>query len=159
VSELLHKRECHNRRFVSSSGEIVQHYLNYCLWDEINTFLRVLPLLVISSLKCLSWLYCHGPVNRIPKYTVADVAADLYDLRSDIAHGRSIKRRFLEETGLLDTNGSRISDVFRPYRYRHVLEECSAFLLCQALRKVLTTDLLNDIATERKWRDRLKRPV
>jgi hypothetical protein len=97
--------------------------------------------------------------RRQPKYTVADIAADLYELRSEIAHGRPVSKRFVALTDLLDMDGRSISTAFRSYRYRHVLKECSVFLLCQALRKVLTTDLVNSISGEKEWRERLKRPL
>jgi hypothetical protein len=106
-----------------------------------------------------TFVFPPDSLHHQPKYTVADIAGDLYDLRSEIAHGRSISSRFRELTDLLDKSGNKISTAFRQYRYRHVLEEGSVFLLCQALTKVLTTDLLNDIPRQKEWRERLKYPV
>ena len=37
-------------------------------------------------------------MNRQPKYKVSDVSGDLYDLRSEIAHGREISKRFREKS-------------------------------------------------------------
>jgi len=94
--------------------------------------------------------------NRQPGYKVGEVGQDLYELRSEIAHGRGISKRFREPTGFLDSSGAPLSTAFATYRYRHVLEECAAFLLCQAIRKVVTTDLIVDIENEKRWRQRLR---
>jgi hypothetical protein len=98
-------------------------------------------------------------MNRQPKYKVSDVSGDLYDLRSEIAHGREISKRFREKTGFKAMGGFDISGVFPDYQYRQVLGECAVFLLASSLKKVLLMNLLDDIASERKWRQRLRRPV
>ena len=95
-------------------------------------------------------------MNRQPKYRVSDVSGDLYDLRSEIAHGREIGKRFREKTGFKALDGFDISGVFPDYQYRQVLGECAVFLLASALRKVLLMNLLDDIASEKKWRQRLR---
>jgi hypothetical protein len=59
-------------------------------------------------------------MSRQPKYTVADVAQDLFDLRSDIAHGREISKRFRQKTGFNTLDGSYISSLFPDYRKRLV---------------------------------------
>lgn len=98
-------------------------------------------------------------MNRQPKYRVSDVAGDLYELRSQIAHGREISKRFRETTGFKAVDGGDISGAFSDCQYRQVLEECAVFLLASALRKVLTLNLLEEIANERKWRQRLRTAV
>jgi len=54
--------------------------------------------------------------------------------------------------------GKPVSSEADRFQYRQVLEECAVFLLCAALRKVLTSDLLNDIESERRWRVHLQQP-
>jgi hypothetical protein len=98
-------------------------------------------------------------LNRQPKYTVGDVADDLYELRSEIAHGREISRRFREKTGFLTENGHSVEGIFQDYQYRQVLHECAVFLLCQALRKIFLLNLADVVASERKWRERLQTPL
>ena len=98
-------------------------------------------------------------MNRQPKYKVSDVSGDLYDLRSEIAHGREISKKFREKTGFKAMDGFEISGVFPDYQYRQVLGECAVFLLSSALKKVLLMDLLDDIASEKKWRQRLRAVV
>lgn len=98
-------------------------------------------------------------MNRQPKYKVKDVSDDLYELRSEIAHGREISKRFREKTGFKAIDGFDMAGVFPNYQYRQVLGECAVFLLANALRKVLTLNLLDEIANEKKWRQRLRTAV
>jgi hypothetical protein len=92
---------------------------------------------------------------RQPKYRVGDVSGDLYELRSEIAHGREISKKFREKTGFKAIDGRDIPGVLSDYQYRHVLGECAVFLLASALRKILTMNLLDEIASGKKWRRRL----
>jgi hypothetical protein len=98
-------------------------------------------------------------MGRQPKYTVGDVSGDLYELRSEIAHGREIGKKFREKTGFKMVDGLEMSGVFTNYQYRQVLGEAAVFLLASALRKVLSSNLLDEIASERKWRQRLRLAV
>jgi hypothetical protein len=85
--------------------------------------------------------------NRQPRYTVGDVVKDLFELRSEIAHGKTIGKKFRESTGLQNVDGRSVASPADKFQYRQVLEECAAFLLCAALRKVLTSNLLTTLAT------------
>jgi len=98
-------------------------------------------------------------MSRQPKYKVGDVSGDLYELRSEIAHGREISKKFREKTGFKTIDGCEISGVFPDYQYRQVLGECAVFMLASALRKILTLNLLDEIASEKKWRQRVRTAV
>ena len=54
------------------------------------------------------------------------------------------------------SDGFDISGIFPDYQYRDVLGECAVFLLASSLKKVLSLNLLDDIASEKKWRQRLR---
>jgi hypothetical protein len=72
-----------------------------------------------------------------PCYRVADVVEHLYLLRTEMAHGLPFHEQFRKTRGFLATNGQAVSPEFAAYRYDAVLEECSVFLLCKALREAL----------------------
>jgi hypothetical protein len=64
-----------------------------------------------------------------PELRVKDVAQDLYQLRTEMAHGLPFHVKFRQTRGL--------SGEFPDCRYDQVLEECAVFLLCGALRETL----------------------
>jgi hypothetical protein len=72
-----------------------------------------------------------------PRYTVSDVAGDLYLLRNQMAHGLPFDPKFRKKPGLESESGDSVCPEFAHWRYDQVLEECSAFLLCRALRAIL----------------------
>jgi len=92
-----------------------------------------------------------------PKYTLGDVVCDLYELRSEIAHGREIRKAFLEEVGFEDVDGNLIDGYERSYQRRQILEEAALFLLCLALRTVFTNNLTDVVADAGRWREHLER--
>ena len=92
-----------------------------------------------------------------PKYTLGDVVCDLYELRSEIAHGRKIREGFRKEVGFEDVDGNLIDGYERSYQRRQILEETALFLLCLALRTVLTNNLTDVVADEGRWREHLER--
>jgi hypothetical protein len=84
-----------------------------------------------------------------PKYKVADVVGDLYLLRTEMAHGLPFHEKFRKTHGLLAQNDTPIHPDFTNWRYDRVLEECSAFLLCKALREILLRNRVFDVKTGR----------
>lgn len=87
-----------------------------------------------------------------PKYRIEDVLEDLYELRSCIAHGQEIPEKFRKESGFPDTSGKCI-ELYKPgYTYRGVLEECSLFMLCRALRTVFLSRLVPTVVNTKEWR-------
>jgi len=79
------------------------------------------------------------PCSSLPEpcYRVADVVDHLYLLRTEMAHGLPFHEQFRKTRGFLAAGGQPVNQDFAGYRYDAVLEECSAFLLCKALREVL----------------------
>jgi hypothetical protein len=90
--------------------------------------------------------------GRQPRYRVADVVEDLYQLRNEMAHGLPFHEKFRKTRGFLADDGRPIAADFANYRYDHVLEECAIFLLSRALKEVLLRNCLFDVQTKR-WRE------
>jgi hypothetical protein len=74
---------------------------------------------------------------RRPVHTVGDVTEDLYQLRTEMAHGLPFHEKFRKTRGLLAEGGEPVCDEFAGWRYDQVLEECAVFLLCNALRETV----------------------
>lgn len=87
-----------------------------------------------------------------PKYRIKDVASDLYDLRSCIAHGKEIPRKYRRPCGFVDVAERSIEGYPNDYQYRQVLVECALFLLCRALRKVFVSNLVQTVGKQKEWR-------
>ena len=90
-----------------------------------------------------------------PGYRVEEIAADLYDLRSQVAHGNEIPKKYRIAVGFKDESRKLIPDLGPNTQYREVLEECAVFLLCRALRKVFTDKLVEKVGTKTEWRRQL----
>jgi hypothetical protein len=80
-----------------------------------------------------------------PRYRVAEIAGHLYELRNEMAHGLPFQPIFHKKVGFLNSNGEPVGPEFARHRYDKVLEECSVFLLCAALRAVLMSRLAFDL--------------
>lgn len=93
-----------------------------------------------------------------PKYRVQDVAADMYELRSAIAHGEQIPRKFWTRVSFDDENGHPIEVVENPRFYFEILQECSLFLLCRLLRWLFVNRLDNRVRDTPRWRQELTHP-
>ena len=89
-----------------------------------------------------------------PKYRVGDIAGDLYDLRSTVAHGRRIPERFRDSRGLIDTKGAAIPGF--EYGYREVLHEAALLLLIAVLKKAFIEGHLAALRSEKVWRQKLE---
>jgi hypothetical protein len=89
--------------------------------------------------------------NRQPKYTVAEVAEDLYQLRNEMAHGLPFHEKFRKKRGFQAETGSPVAEEFANWRYDHVLEECAGFLLCKALREIFLRNCFFDVR-RMEWR-------
>jgi hypothetical protein len=69
-----------------------------------------------------------------PRYRVGEVAGDIYELRSAIAHGSLIPTRCLEMVGLEDLRG-KANTAYGSVQYLQVMRECALFLLIDYSRK------------------------
>ena len=90
------------------------------------------------------------PANALgckPPYRVAEVAADLYLLRTEMAHGLPFHEKFRRKRGLIAAaeDSAAMPIELINCRYDQVLEECAAFLLCKALREVFLREISFDV--------------
>jgi hypothetical protein len=96
-----------------------------------------------------------------PKYTVGEVADDIYEFRSKIAHGQLIPKKFLDPATLKDVNDNDIK-VYTPYgpllQYHHVIRECVLFLLIRVLRKIFLYGHAKTLLNAKAWRAKLNSP-
>jgi hypothetical protein len=76
-----------------------------------------------------SYVFPRAEGHYQPELCVKDVAHDLYQLRTEMAHGLPFHVKFRQKCGL--------SVEFPDWRYDQVLEECAVFLLCGAIRETL----------------------
>ena len=93
-----------------------------------------------------------------PRYRVGEIADELYDLRSAIAHGQLIPKKFLEHVGLQDIHGKEISTYLPKVQYFQVMRECALFLLIQLLRKIFLENRVSMVNDTALWRTRLDHP-
>jgi hypothetical protein len=68
-------------------------------------------------------------------YTVEQIAEDLYELRSVIAHGQKIPEKFWKPLPEIETSAYDLPYGGMPL-FRDVLAEAALLLLCKALRIV-----------------------
>jgi len=93
-----------------------------------------------------------------PRYRVGEVAGELYDLRSVIAHGSLVPAKFLEQVSLKDVYGKIISTYPTQVQYLQVMRECALFLLIRLLRKIFLEDRVYMVNNTAQWRARLDHP-
>jgi len=94
-----------------------------------------------------------------PDFKVGEVAKDIYILRNILAHGNRIPEKFWK-----DDVGFRVADrrhntklsPWPNWSYAQVLSECSLFLLCGTLKKILLTPTLMHIVGTKNWETFLK---
>jgi hypothetical protein len=87
--------------------------------------------------------------------TVRKVAGDLFQLRSELAHGQAISRQFWEaRDDLADFLPSSVYQ--QPPRYHHLLEEVALSLLTRIVRLVILDGLVEDFSDPKKWKAKLR---
>jgi hypothetical protein len=87
-----------------------------------------------------------------PGYRVADVADDLYELRSVIAHGREIPEKYWKPTEFKEKPKEPLAEYPDCKLYNGLLSGCALFLLCAALRKIYLEGLAHLVADPSRWR-------
>jgi len=86
---------------------------------------------------------------------VRDVAKDLFKLRSELAHGAKIGRRFWEAREDLRTLFDLQAYGAVPPRYCNLLEESALSLLTRILRKIILDNLVDEFSSVKQWKARL----
>jgi hypothetical protein len=90
-----------------------------------------------------------------PKYRVGEIAEDVYELRSKIAHGSLIPQKFLTAARLENIGGQVIESYAPPTQYLHILRECALFLLLGLLKKIFLEDTAKLLNRTTLWRAKL----
>jgi hypothetical protein len=93
-----------------------------------------------------------------PNYRVGDVAEDVYELRSKIAHGSLIPKKFLEQVRLKNVKDDVIESYSPPTQYLHIVRECALFLLIGVLKKIFLEDCAKLANNPNQWRTKLDSP-
>ena len=87
--------------------------------------------------------------------TVQEIANDLFKLRSELAHGQVISRRFWEVRD--DLRSLLPQTVYPgPPRYDLLLEEAALSLLTRIFRLIIFEELAEDFLDVKKWRAKLR---
>jgi len=93
-----------------------------------------------------------------PKYRVGDMAEDVYELRSNVAHGSLINKKFLSPTTLKNIQDRDIVAYSPPTQYLHIVRECALFLLARVLHKIFLDDCAKVANDTKAWKAKLKKP-
>jgi hypothetical protein len=97
--------------------------------------------------------------GRWPTYTVAELAADMYEFRSLIAHGKEILQRYREPVALRFEPGESDYLEVETWSRGTLMIESIVFALIAALRTVITDGLTDRIRTQRAWKRWLDAPL
>ena len=94
-----------------------------------------------------------------PTFTVADVAADMYEFRSLIAHGKEIIEKYRLPISV-EVDRERM-DKFATQRWSRgtLMIECTVFALLAALREIITSGLIERMRDQKNWKRWLDAPV
>ena len=93
------------------------------------------------------------------EYKVGDVVKDIYVLRGILAHGNQIPEKFWKEDvgfKIADRRYGIRLDPWSDWSYAAVLAECSLFLLCATLRKILLKPSFMNIVGTSSWESYLE---
>jgi hypothetical protein len=90
-------------------------------------------------------IFPPGTAACKPQFRVAEVAADLYLLRTEMAHGLPFHQKFRKKREFIADTGAAGASELVNCRYDQVLEECAGFLLCRALREVFLRNISFDV--------------
>ena len=94
-----------------------------------------------------------------PAYTVGELAADIYQIRNQIAHGDRIRAGYLRKSEFDPPEHHYLGN--EEWSYQSLLCEAALFALCAALRKVIVgghLELLRQPRAWKKWLDEKSAP-
>jgi hypothetical protein len=95
----------------------------------------VFLLIVQSAARFASLRLAHWPVKR--EYTVGELAAGIYQIRNQIAHGDRIRAEYLQNSEFRFDPAEHHYLGVEEWSYRSLLCEAAFFALCAALRQVI----------------------
>jgi len=95
--------------------------------------------------------------GRRPTYTVADLAADMFEYRNLIAHGREILQKYRDPIDL-QFEPKELAYLAERWSRGELMIESIAFALLASLRKVITDGLAERIKDQRTWKKWLDAP-
>jgi hypothetical protein len=97
-------------------------------------------------------------VGRRPTYTIGEVAANIYDLRNLIAHGKEVLEKYRKPIQFQFEPPDLAYLAVEKWTYETLLFESSLFTFIVALRKVITDGQLELMADKRPWERWLDSP-
>lgn len=89
--------------------------------------------------------------GRRPLYTVAEVAANMYDLRNLIAHGKEILEKYRQPINFKFEPAELAHLAVKKWTYETLLSESALFTLIAALRKIITYGHMATMKDRRAW--------
>jgi hypothetical protein len=98
-------------------------------------------------------------VGRRPTYTVAELASDMYEYRSLIAHGREILQKYRDPIKVEYEHADLTYLPAQEWSHGTLMIESIAFCLIAALRRVIAEGLMDRIKTQRVWKRWLDAPT
>lgn len=90
-------------------------------------------------------------VGRRPLYKVEDVAANMFDLRNLLAHGKEILPKYREPIRFEFEPEEFAYLAVKEWTYETLLYESSLFTLVAALRKIIADGIMQSVADKRAW--------
>lgn len=150
-------------RFFELGLDATNPYLQFFLWTTAIDGL----LMAVTRVNFRDRLRdLFGGVNFVlpctgfgqPKYRVQNVADDIFELRSVIAHGQEIRAKFRAMHTFEDDAGKIIRVVEGPRPYFEVLHECSLFLLCRLIRWLFVNSLDDKVQDTIAWKRIIQHP-
>lgn len=97
-------------------------------------------------------------VGRRPTYTVAELAANMFEFRNLIAHGREILQKYREPIALQFESGDSDLLALEKWSQGTLMIESIVFALIAALRTVINDSLMERIRRQRAWKRWLDAP-
>ncbi len=155
-------RLIHSVRFLAHGMQAREAHLATLLWSiGLDGMLMAVNEKVFVSRLCRllgpdSYVFGKGADwGTQPRVLVKEVAKDLYQFRSEIAHGKEISTRFREKRTLESTAKSPIicGDLGDKMEYRAILHSAAMFLLSAGIRAVFTNaELYKEASDKGRWR-------
>lgn len=94
-----------------------------------------------------TYVYPDAPSLVRPDYRIKDLAGPLFELRSDIAHGREIKEKFWK---------SKTEIYGAEQEFRGILCDAALFLLCEFVQKIFRLGVIEEVGNSKQWKGMLQ---